>query len=586
MKKLKIFIYIFCGLALFSCDEAEWLKETPLDFYAPDNSYETPAQFQKSLNYIYDLVRWWHFRYSDESGGFQHHLYLGSDMYYHGHPNDIDDNLNNYGAWIIPNRNHVNRNWSVFYNGISSANVILAKLETNASKVSDAEKLRIRGEALFFRAYYYSRLAHIFGDVPIVTEMIVEPKDDFTRDPRDKVYELCQTDLLEAIQLLDDIDQVSDGALNKQIAQHLLSEVYICRKDYPKAIDAANAVVNYPKVALMTERFGSYKDDPTKDVFFDLFRAGNTNRKSGNTEGLYVIQYEYQVASPYLCNRARYLMPQLRTAMTLKAGGTNINNAADRTPAVPDFTMENGGRGNGYFPTTYYFRQIIWQSDFDNDIRNSSCNIFRDYRVDNVGTKNAAGQWTVEPAAGHGQWMIADGWLYEPDTFSYIYPQVTKLCAFDAIPSNGYQMAGGAPDLTALGNHKVLNSNDFAIGSFKDEYLIRLAETYLLLAEAYVLNNQPQQAADAVNVVRSRAKASLATADQMNIDYILDERARELAGEEVRNITLFRMGKMVERARKYAPAGHKVLDHQNLYPIPFAEIEKNIGAVLTQNPGY
>jgi len=586
MKKIKFIIYILGVLGLFSCNEEKWLKETPLDFYTPENSYETPAQFQKSLNYIYDLIRWWNFRYNDESSGFQHHLYIGSDMYYHGHPNTLEDNLNNYGAWIIPVRDHVNRNWSTFYNGVSAANVILTKLETNASQVQENDKKRFKGEALFFRAYYFSRLAHIWGDVPLITEMITEPKNDFTRDPRDKVYEQCQADLENAIMLLDNIDLVADGAVNKQVAQHLLSEVYICRGNYSKAIEVANAVINYPKVGLMTERFGSYKDDPTKDVFFDLFREGNTNRKSGNTEGLYVIQYDWQNGSPYLCNRSRYLMPQLRTAVTLKVGGTDINNPADRTAAIPDFTMENGGRGNGYFPTTYYFRQIIWQSDFDNDIRNSSCNIFRDYIIDNVGTKNAAGQWTVEPAAGHGQWLIKDGWLYEPDTFSYVYPQVTKLCAFEGLPNEAYETSGGVKQITALGNHKVINSNDYAVGSFKDEYLIRLAETYLLLAEAYVLNNQPQQAADAINVVRSRAKASPATAEQMNIDYILDERARELAGEEVRNITLFRMGKMVERARKYGPAGNKVLDHQNLYPIPYAEIEKNIGAVLTQNPGY
>ena len=72
----------------------------------------------------------------------------------------------------------------------------------------------------------------------------------------------------------------------------------------------------------------------------------------------------------------------------------------------------------------------------------------------------------------------------------------------------------------------------------------------------------------------------------MNLDYILDERSRELAAEEIRNITLFRMGKFVERARKYNPAGQFVADHQNLWPIPFGEIEKNTGAVLTQNPGY
>jgi hypothetical protein len=132
----------------------------------------------------------------------------------------------------------------------------------------------------------------------------------------------------------------------------------------------------------------------------------------------------------------------------------------------------------------------------------------------------------------------------------------------------------------------LVDSDEAAIGSFKDEYHTRLAETYLLLAEAYLGNNQPDLAATAINVVRSRANASDATAAQMNIDYILDERMRELCGEEIRNITLLRMGKFVERSRKYHPNGREHGEWQDLWPIPFSEIEKNTGAVLTQNRGY
>lgn len=71
-----------------------------------------------------------------------------------------------------------------------------------------------------------------------------------------------------------------------------------------------------------------------------------------------------------------------------------------------------------------------------------------------------------------------------------------------------------------------------------DWYVIRLAETYLLLAEAYLNKGDKASAADAINVVRARAKAPLCTAADVTIDYILDERARELYGEEHRAVTL------------------------------------------------
>lgn len=74
-----------------------------------------------------------------------------------------------------------------------------------------------------------------------------------------------------------------------------------------------------------------------------------------------------------------------------------------------------------------------------------------------------------------------------------------------------------------------------------DWYVIRLAETYLLLAEAYLNKGDKASAADAINVVRARAKAPLCTAADVTIDYILDERARELYGEEHRAVTLSRL---------------------------------------------
>lgn len=123
--------------------------------------------------------------------------------------------------------------------------------------------------------------------------------------------------------------------------------------------------------------------------------------------------------------------------------------------------------------------------------------------------------------------------------------------------------------------------------SFTDVYIFRLAETYLLRAEAHLLNNRPDLAANDINVVRSRAHANPVSSGEVDLDYILDERCRELIWEELRRLTLHRTGKIVERVKKYNRlAKNTIQDYHSLWPIPFSEIEKNIGAELEQNPGY
>ncbi len=123
-------------------------------------------------------------------------------------------------------------------------------------------------------------------------------------------------------------------------------------------------------------------------------------------------------------------------------------------------------------------------------------------------------------------------------------------------------------------------------GNNKDRMKFRLAETYLLLAEARIQQNNAAGAAEAINVVRKRANASEITASQATIDFLLDERIRELVGEELRRLTLVRTGKLVERTRKYNSYSSEIDEHNTLWPIPQTIIDSNTGAEFPQNPGY
>ena len=127
---------------------------------------------------------------------------------------------------------------------------------------------------------------------------------------------------------------------------------------------------------------------------------------------------------------------------------------------------------------------------------------------------------------------------------------------------------------------------------FRDDYIIRLSETYLLRAEAKMRSGNKSGAADDINEIRRRAKCGYeVTAADVNAELILDERARELVYEEWRWNTLLRMGDNLAttRSRKYAywPDAQQTLTFDfNLFPIPQTVIDANKDVVLEQNPEW
>jgi hypothetical protein len=130
--------------------------------------------------------------------------------------------------------------------------------------------------------------------------------------------------------------------------------------------------------------------------------------------------------------------------------------------------------------------------------------------------------------------------------------------------------------------------NDFAgEEQYGDQPYLRLAETYLLLAEAQFRQAKLTEASDAINVLRARARAPLISAADVTLDAILDERSRELLTEEQRRYTLLRTGKWLERTRLHNPiAGPVIMARDTLFPIPQAVIDANLTAPMPQNPGY
>jgi len=167
-------------------------------------------------------------------------------------------------------------------------------------------------------------------------------------------------------------------------------------------------------------------------------------------------------------------------------------------------------------------------------------------------------------------------------------------------PPKGYNI-GDTIYLDSTSNEKLANANwpstrkwDWSdptnlsiTNNYNDQVLLRTADTYLLLAEADCDLENLQGAADAINALRTRAHAPLVTAGQMNINFILDERARELFSEEDRRYALLRTYTWLTRVQQDNKlAGPNVVARDTLLPIPQAVIDANENSPMSQNPGY
>ncbi|WKN43858.1 RagB/SusD family nutrient uptake outer membrane protein [Tunicatimonas pelagia] len=554
--KYWIVILAFVGLHT-ACNEDEFLKEEPLDFFSPSNSFVTFENFESSLIDLYAQLREYRFANNDVSRA----QFYGTDIMFDARESTTNNRFGDYAVTLNPTGFVPGWHWNLLYKIVTSANTIIARLEDN-QELSAEQKQAVTAEASFFRAWAYRYLVHLYGGVPIILDEVTSPRTDFTRATRDAVLAQIVTDATVAATDLPGIGEVTaDGRVSNLAAYQLLTETYLAQQNWADAIASATVVIDDPNMALMTNRFGSRAAEPEGDVYYDLFRRGNQNRTGGNTEAIWVAQMEVDVPGGFLTS-------------TNQAGNTMERNHApaswtlqdpDGNPAVLGWRsdLNVGGRGVSFMQPTAFFENTLWESDFDNDLRNSPINYIRDFRYD-----DPASVWFDSSAVEYpGPNLLAQGWRW--------YPWLSKVTT-----------PGQHPD--ALYANRDLGLLTAAGGStYTDQYYMRLAETYLLRAEAYLGSGDQTSAAADINVVRNRANATPVAPGDVTIDYILDERARELSLEEDRRITLQRLGKLVERVQLYN--AHNSDDIQNfhaLWPIPAAEIEANINALLEQNDGY
>lgn len=583
------------SLAFASCDDDAFLTEHPRTNYTSDNAYNTSDQVNANVTNLYVHIRYWYQNNYFMKG-------LGTDIldqpYFRSTGNGYS-NFNKYSA----SSNNSNQIYDALFQLANYANQTLEGYNTPGLQWDEAKKKEVYGQIMFFRGYAYLSMGELFGGVPLVDQFYKDVKLDFKRASREDTYNFAIKDLEAAVENLPDHPSEA-GRVAKGAAYHFLAEAYVAlatiknndAADLDKAIGYADkAIALHP---LMTHRFGTRATPggtskngveayyPDGNVFFDLFQEGNYDYSEGNTEAIWTLENDYTVKHQYggdnYVSSPREMSPVLRDVVWSQAHKDkdntgvsgpwqgNIDNSEYPGGNVSAYV---GGRGVGSMAPTSYVITDIWKDD-EGDLRNAPCNIRRTFKCMDKNSK-----W-------YGQEVSLDELDFTTQKVTEFWPIWTKLAPIDD---------WGYDDLADGGNR----SNMYC-----DQYALRSAETYLLAAEAYLRKGDKASAARYINAVRERSQARDVQPDEVTIQYILDERARELYGEERRWCTLLRMsdGKnddgiksinahamyIVQQSfwRGYFTTTHDPITKWNLFPIPQTVIDTNTGATIEQNPGW
>lgn len=539
MKK-GIILIISILLLTYSCSDS-YLEEKPYSSYTPEtlkDSLGIEASL-KGLHYSYGTIWTW----SDQQGWLSV-WQVGTDVASAAQQQGVEIPYYDYTKLTSSDRAS-SFIWERCYVLINNANSIISDMESASSTVkglSENGKKRASAEAKFFRGYAYNMLATLFGGVPLVTEPTSGPKTDYVRASLDDINNLIISDLTFSTQYLPDIESVPTnsggkqyGRANKFMAMQLLGEAYIRAGKPELAEPQLQSIISSGRFKLIDKRYGA-KADLAGDYYSDMFVYGNQRRSQGNTETIWTFELENTNTVPGGYSGS----PQQRRVWT--SAYYNISGMI--------LCDSLGGRGLARLRLSDWTNYRLYK---DGDIRNSQYSIRRKIFINDPANANYGKQ---VPYVG-------------TDTIYNLCPHTTKWGAFDPNDTFGYS-------------------------TVKDWILMRLGETYLLLAEAQFKQGKTAEAANTINVLRQRAFPDYPTkgkvsASDITLDFILDERARELIGEENRRMTLMRTGTLVERAKlnttKYQPI-IGLTKTNLLLPIPLTEIQLNKDAVLEQNPGY
>jgi hypothetical protein len=516
------------------------------------NDYlNTASGFNDGVNAVYSTLREW---YGTERGN--NLTIFGTDTYQNG-ADGSHKFINTYSAEFDPRSGHVNEVWNTMYAGINAANAVISR-SANVAGVSETLKKQRIAEVKTLRAHYYFILTQLFGGVDLRLTETLAPTKEASRATVPQMYAAIIKDLEEAIPDLEAKARSADyGRVTRPAAEHLLAKVYLTR-----ATSEAKAADDYAKAATLANNVITKYGFRLLPDFADVHRQGNEK----NDEVVFAVQY---------------------TDSPLTNGGGNNAHVFflmeyDVLPGMQRDT-ENGRPFKRYMPTKYTLNNVFVNRTNDSRYYKT----FKDvYYSNKPGTFNT----TFDKSKARVTFALGDTTIFDPGyemsaeerakrPYQVLTPSMYSERVFPALRKH---IDGRRADRTQF-------------EGVRDYIAFRLADTYLMLAEALLKQGKTTEATAAVNTVRRRAAWSgkqtsmEITPAELTMDFLMEERERELLGEQMRWFDLKRWGVLIERVKAHNPqAAPNIKAHHVLRPIPQTQIDRTTNGAtdFAQNQGY
>ncbi|AEW01537.1 RagB/SusD domain-containing protein [Niastella koreensis GR20-10] len=548
------------SLVLTSCNKK--LSEYNPSGMTADVTYTTAKGFETLVNAAYTYTRWW---YGKEEGYSLSEM--GTDIWTNG-TGDVFPQLSRYDNLQGSNTTALGMEWDNFYAAIYLINTGLAQID-NVADYTDKQKTQRGAELHFLRAFYYWHIVETWGGVHLTTVATAPGVIESTanKTPVADFYKLIFDDLDYAVKNLP--ATTSDyGRATVPVAKAFQARMFLTRGMNTEAANAAREVIyNYGYTLL--------------PKFADLWNMGNLKNK----EVIWAVDYSTNLANNDLTSAA-YPTGHPRGSNSGHMLFLQVYDQVNTSLLLRD--IPNGRPFNRYMPT----KALL-------DLFNESDDSRYQSSFQTAWLCNKAGT-----AAGNS-FNTADVSTFKVgDTVCYTSKNTLPAADMNAKHYTTYDLsrvynAAGIPTNRKfyVSLKKFKDSTRASSGeaqSARDVFVIRLAEMYLIGAEAELNNGRMDSAVFYLNKVRTRAAvpgheaAMQITAAQVNLDFILDERARELCGEQLRWFDLKRTNKLIDRVARLNPdAAQYIKPYQTVRPIPQSQIDAVTNkSEFSQNPGY
>ncbi|WP_234568036.1 RagB/SusD family nutrient uptake outer membrane protein [Rhodohalobacter sp. 614A] len=526
-----------------SCDINEY---NPSGITA-ETVYTTPEGYETLVNAAYSYSRWW---YGKEEGWAA--AEMGTDLFTSG-AGDENPDFTRYEN-LQPSADVVEVFWEQFYSAINLCNSGIQRI--SESGLSEELQVIREAELRFLRAFYYWHIVETWGGVHFTTDPTQGIQVTANKTSIDQFYDQIFSDLDFAVANLP--TTTSDiGRVTKPAAEAFLARMYLTRDMNQQAFEMADRVINDYGFGLV-------------ENYDDLWEMDNLQ----NEEVIWAVNYSSDLN----------LNDQQDDILFPEGHGRGGHNGHlhffmvyDQVSGM-DRDIENGRPFNRYMPTAFLLDL------FDDEIDSRYDGSFKSVWYSNA-PHEVEGMAPGDTAIYATKYEVSEEFrnnaIYTIYDRSDIYESDGSIVQRRFYPSLDKFADPTRPTISEM-------------MSSRDAFVMRLAEMYLIAAEAQLNMGNSAMAAEYINVIRERAakpghEAEMRiSAGDVDIDFILDERGRELAGEQLRWFDLKRTGKLLERTREYNPeAGENIQDHHVLRPIPQIQIDavenKN---EFTQNPGY